>query len=350
MTLKRVLFAVGVLALLGLVFAQQPLQVALVIAQGGLGDLSYNDLAYSGLQRAAKDFAGKVVVRTVQSQDIVSQGESVLRTAAKGGFDLVINLEYSIADALRRVATDYPNTKFAMFNLELQGPNITSVLFREHEGSYLVGALAAIATVKTGVPGINPQKVIGVIGGTKSPGIDKFIVGYVEGAKSIDPSIRVLVSYANDFGDPAKGKELAKAMFDQGADIIYQVAGGTGQGVIEAAKETGRFAIGVDSDQDYLAPGRVLTSMIKRADTAVYQLVKRLVEGKLEGGVTLNFGLANNGVGISSMRYTRSIFTSTDLARIDQIRRDIISGKIKPTDITTVPDPAAVYRRLGLGR
>jgi basic membrane protein A len=237
-----------------------------------------------------------------------------------------------------------------MFNLELQGPNITSVLFREHEGSYLVGALAAIATVKTGVPGINPQKVIGVIGGTKSPGIDKFIVGYVEGAKSIDPSIRVLVSYANDFGDPAKGKELAKAMFDEGADIIYQVAGGTGQGVIEAAKETGRFAIGVDSDQDYLAPGRVLTSMIKRADTAVYQLVKRLVEGKLEGGVTLNFGLANNGVGISSMRYTRSIFTSTDLARIDQIRRDIISGKIKPTDITTVPDPAAVYRRLGLGR
>ncbi len=333
---------------MGLAFAQQPLKVALIVAQGGLGDLSYNDLAYAGLQKAAKDFAGKVTVRIVQSQDIVSQGESVLSTAAKSGFDLVINLEYGAADALKRVAGDFPNTKFAMFNLEIPGPNIVSVLFQEQEGSYLAGALAAIATSKSNVPGINPQKVIGVIGGTKSPGIDKFIIGYAEGAKSVDPDIKVLVSYSNDFGDPAKGKELAKAMFDQGADIVYQVAGGTGQGVIDAAKESGHFAIGVDSDQDYLAPGRVLTSMIKRADTAVYNLIKQLLDGKLKGGNTQFFGLASTGVGISPLRYTKSIFSAADLAKVDQMRRNIISGKIKPTDITTVSDPAAVYKRLGL--
>lgn len=328
----------------------RPLRVALVIAQGGLGDLSYNDLAYSGLQRAAQDFAGRVEVRAVQSPDIVSQAESVLRNAARAGFDLVISLEYSSADALARVAPDYPNTKFAIFNIIFDRPNVTSVMFEEQEGSFLAGALAAMVTRDTSIPGVNPQKTIGAIGGTKSLGIDKFLVGYIEGARYIDPQIRVLVSYSNTFGDPAKGKQMALAMFQQGADIVYQVAGGTGQGIIEAAKEAGRYAIGVDTDQDYLAPGNVLTSMIKRADVAVYTLVQQALEGKLAGGGVLRLGLAQDGVGLSPMRYTRNRIPAAYLERLEQIRRDILARRIVPTDITAVANPAPVLERLGLGQ
>jgi basic membrane protein A len=330
--------------------AQGPLKVALIIAQGGLGDLSYNDLAYQGLQKAAKDFAGKIEVRAVQSNDIVSQGESVLRSAAKAGFNLVIDLEFSTADALKRVAPDYPNTQFAILNTVVDEPNVTSVMFGEQQGSYLAGALAAMVTEDPSIKGINDQKVIGVIGGTKSLGIDKFIVGYIEGAHYIDPSVKVLTAYANSFGDPAKGKQMTQAMFEQGADIVYQVAGGTGQGVIDAAKESGHFAIGVDTDQDYLAPGNVLTSMVKHSDIAVYNLIQEDLNGSLKGGTIMTLDLAAGGVGLSPMRYTKDMIPAKDITKLDQIRAGILDGSIKPTDITAVSDPQAVLQRLGIGQ
>lgn len=325
-----------------------PLKVALIIAQGGLGDLSYNDLAYSGLQKAARDFAGKIQVRVVQSSDIVTQGESVLRAAAKAGFDLVITLEYSNAGPLARVAPDYPRTKFAILNIVVDQPNVTSVMFGEQEGSFLAGALAGLVTRDTSIPGINSDNVIGVIGGTKSLGIDKFIVGYVEGARYVNPDIKVLVDYSQTFGDPAVGKRLATAMFEKGADIVYQVAGGTGLGIIKAAKETGHYAIGVDTDQDYLAPGHVLTSMIKRSDIAVYTLIKRAIAGSLTGGV-ITLGLKEGGVGISPMRYTKTLIPTKILDQVNQIKQDILAGKIVPTDITKVKDPSKILQQLGIG-
>ncbi len=149
-----------------------------------------------------------------------------------------------------------------ILNQERKGDNIASVLFKEQEGSYLAGMLAGLVTTDTSIKGINAEPVIGVIGGTKSAGIDKFIVGYIEGAKAANPDIDVKVAYSNNFADPTIGLQMAKAMFEQGADIVYHVAGGTGMGVIQAAKESGRYAIGVDTDQDGIAPGSVLTSMI----------------------------------------------------------------------------------------
>ena len=303
-------------------------KVALIIAQGGLGDQSYNDLAYSGLQAAAHDFTN-LVVQPIQSQDIVAQGSSILQQAAANKFDLVINLEFSLADALGQVSPKFPDTQFAMVNLEVKQPNVTSVLFQEQEGSFLAGALAAMVTKNTSITGITPEKMIGAIGGTKSTGIDKFLVGYQQGAQYIDKDTKVLIAYSNAFGDPAKGKELTDALFSNGADIVYQVAGGTGAGVIQAAKAAGRYAIGVDSDQDFLAPGNVLTSMIKRTDLAVYDLSKDLAQGKLMGGKTRFYGLANNGVGLSPMKYTKSLIPASYLTRIEQIRKDIVSGKIK---------------------
>ncbi len=303
-------------------------KVALLIAQGGLGDQSYNDLAYSGLQAAAHDFTN-LVVQPIQSSDIVAQGQSLMQQAANNKFDLIINLEFSLSDALGKVAPSFPSTQFAMVNLEVKQPNVTNVLFQEQEGSYLAGALAAMVTKDTGIKGTNADKVIGAIGGAKSTGIDKFLVGYQQGAQDTDKDTKVLVAYANSFGDPAKGKELTDAQFSQGADIVYQVAGGTGQGVIQSAQQAGHFAIGVDTDQDFLAPGNVLTSMIKRTDLAVYDLCKDIANGTLKGGSTRFYGLNNGGVDISPLKYTKSMIPQADLDKIQQIKQDIISGKIK---------------------
>lgn len=270
-------------------------RVALIIAQGGLGDLSYNDIGFAGATKAVQDFG--IELKPIESPDPVGQGEKLLRDAAKAGFDLVITLEHTHFDPLGRVAPDFPNVLFSILNIEVKQPNVVSVIFKEHEGSFLAGALAAMVTRDTNIPGVNPQKIIGVIGGTKSKGIDKFLVGYEEGAQYIDKDVQVLRAYSETFGDPAKGKELALAMFEQGADIVYQVAGGTGQGIIAAAKKTGHYAIGVDADRDYLAPGHVLTSMLKRVDIAVYDLIDRLCQSTLKGGTTVFYGLKEGGVG-----------------------------------------------------
>jgi len=306
--------------------------VALVIAQGGLGDLSYNDLGMKGANQAAIDFGASI--KPIESADVVGQGEQILRNAAKAGFDLVITLEYSHADPLARVAPDFPKTHFAIINIPVKQPNVASVLFKEHEGSFLAGALAAMVEDNPNIPGIRGTKTIGAIGGTKSKGIDKFLVGYEEGAHYIDKDMKVLIAYSETFGDPAKGKEMALSMFEQGADIVYQVAGGTGQGIIAAAKETGHYAIGVDSDQDYLAPGHVLTSMIKRTDLAVYNLIRDECNGNYPAGKVVTYGLKEGGVGLSPMTYTRYMIPKKDLDRLEQIKEKIISGEIKVTDVT----------------
>jgi basic membrane protein A len=210
-----------------------------------------------------------------------------------------------------------------------KAPNIESVLFEEQEGSYLAGTLAALVTTDTSIKGINPQPIIGVIGGTKSAGIDKFIAGFIQGAKAANPKVQVKVAYSNNFGDPSIGLQMAKAMYQEGADIIYQVAGGTGIGVIQAAKETGHYAIGVDTDQDGLAKGHVLTSMIKRTDIAVESVIKDYAAGKFSGGQTITFGLKKNGVGLSDMKYTKNLIPQSILDKVEAAKEGILSGKIK---------------------
>ncbi len=303
------------------------LPVALIISQGGLGDQSYNDLAYAGFQRALEETG--LEGRPVESKDVVAQAADILRRASDADFGLVVDLEYSHGEPMLAVATDYPHTQYVVLNQVREADNITSVLFQEQEGSYLAGTLAALVTTDTSIKGINEQPIIGVIGGTKSAGIDKFIAGYIEGAKAANPNVEVKVAYSNNFGDPAIGLQMAKAMFEEGADIIYQVAGGTGMGVIQAAKEAGHYAIGVDTDQDGIAPGAVLTSMIKRTDVAVESVVKSYADDELQGGETLTFGLKENGVGLSEMKHTKSIIPAATLEKVEQARQDILSGKIK---------------------
>jgi basic membrane protein A len=298
-------------------------KVAMIIAQGGLGDKAYNDFANAGLQRAEARYGFHA--QRIQSADIVSQGEAILQQACQAGFDLVIDLEFSTSDALQKTASGCPKTQWTFLNLPLKASNVTGILFAEHEGSYLAGALAALVTRDTKIPGINPRHVIGVIGGTKSTGIDKFLVGYKQGARRIDPKIKVLVKYSNNFGDPAKGKQITEAMFDQGADIVYQVAGGTGLGVIQAAKARHRYAIGVDTDQSVLAPANVLTSMVKRSDLAAFKSVQMLSDGTL-GNKVVNLDLKAGGVGLGKIA---SAVPRKDASIVRGLEKQIISGKIK---------------------
>jgi basic membrane protein A len=298
-------------------------EVAMIIAQGGLGDQSYNDLANEGLTRAEDEFG--IEAQRIESPDIVSQGEAVLRQAGQAGFGVVIDLEFSTADALTAVAGDFPDTQWTFMNLPLEGNNITSFVFAEHEGGYLAGALAALVTSDTSIPGINDDLVIGAVGGTKSTGIDKFIVGFMQGAMDINPDVEVLVSYTNDFGDATKGQQAAEAMFEQGADIVYQIAGGAGLGVIQEAEDAGKWAIGVDTDQSSIAPDAVLTSMVKRTDEAVYQSVKGCAEGTL-GGEVVNLDLAAGGVELGPIHES---VPSEYVDQVDELRQQIIDGEIE---------------------
>ncbi len=307
--------------------------VALIIAQGGLGDQSYNDLADKGFKKALAET--KLKGKEVESKDVVAQAENILRTAAgTAGFGLVVDLEYSHGEALKTVAKDYPKTGFVILNQVQPGSNVASVLFKEQEGSYLAGALAAMVASNPKIKGIQAKPIIGAIGGIKSPGIDKFLAGYMQGAKDVNKDIEVKIAYSNNFGDPAIGHQMAKAMFDQGASIVYQVAGGTGQGVIQAAKETGHYAIGVDTDQDGMAPGNVLTSMIKRTDLAVETVIKDYAAHKFPGGQTVTLGLAENGVGLSPMTHTKALIPAEDLKKVEELKKKILSGAIKVVDVS----------------
>lgn len=248
---------------------------------------------------------------------------------------MVIDLEYSHAEILPKVAADFPSTDWVLLNAEAKGENVASVLFQEQEGSYLAGALAAIQTSNTSDPKINAQKVIGVIGGTQSVGIDKFLVGFIQGAKDTDPDVKVLTAYSNDFANPTLGQQLAKSMFDEGADIVYAVAGGTGGGVIQAAQDANHYAIGVDANQDSVAPGYVLTSMLKKTDVAVESILTDYAKGAFPGGKTVNLGLAEDGVGLSDFKYTKDAIGTDTIAKIDDLRKQIIDGKIKVWNVVT---------------
>ena len=336
MRLKQIAI-VGVAAMLAgvpsVAVASDVAPAALIIAQGGLGDGSWNDAAYAGFQ-AGLEKTG-IEGRPIESKEVVAQAEEIMRRAADAGFGLIISLEWIHGEPMQEIATVYPDHNWVIMNQTREGDNLASVVFAEHEGSYLAGALSALVTADTSIEGINPEPVIGVIGGVKAPGIDKFIVGYIQGAQAVNPDIDVKVAYSDTFGDPAKGQQMAKAMFDQGADIVYQVAGGTGIGIIEAAKNEGRFAIGVDSDQDGMAPGHVLTSMLKRVDVAVEDIVTAYAAGAFPGGEAVDFGLAQNGVALSDMTYTKDLIPAAYLEQVEALKNDIIAGRIEVWDVST---------------
>jgi basic membrane protein A len=301
------------------------LQVGLVFDVGGKGDKSFNDAAYRGLTQAARDFPVEFV-EFEPGED--ADRESGLRKLARGGYDVVIGVGFLFTDAITKVARDFPQVHFAAVDYDLKPgmeipENLVALKFREEEGSFLVGALAAMKT-STGT--------VGFIGGMDIPLIHKFEAGYIHGARTQDPEIEVLVNYAGAtgkaFDDPVKGQELALAQFNRGADIIFQAAGTTGLGVKEAALQKGGLVIWVDSNGNYLAPGTILTSMVKKVDVAVYETIAAVHEGRFEGGVQ-EFGLAEDGVGYAVDEHNRELISDEMIARLEELKADIIAGKIE---------------------
>jgi basic membrane protein A len=308
-------------------------KVALIISDAGLGDKGFNDLGDAGMKRAASQFG--VTGTPVQDPQIDTNCTQDLTSAAKGGYGLIINLNYGCGTALEQIAQQYPDVRFVMVENVATGSNVTSEMFDVQDSSFLAGAVASMLNLDGKAKQARGHHTVGAIGGVKSPGIDQFLVGYKQGARYIDKNAKVLIAYANSFADPSKGAALTKSMFSQGATVVYQVAGVTGLGGIKAAKQQNLFAIGVDSNQDYIAPGHVLTSSIKHTDTAVYTAIAKYVQGQLKGDTTLNFGLANNGVAISPMKYTKNLFPASDLKRLAQITAQIKSGKLQVWNVPT---------------
>ncbi|HYP25517.1 MAG TPA: BMP family ABC transporter substrate-binding protein [Blastocatellia bacterium] len=299
------------------------MRVGIVFDIGGKDDKSFNAAAWEGVKRAAQDFP--ITLRDVEPGDPTSI-EPSMRAFAERGYDLIIGVGFAQEPIMRQVAADYPGLKFAIIDGVIDLPNVASLIFEEHEGSFLVGMIAG-RTTKT--------DKIGFVGGMDIPLIHKFATGYEEGARYANPKIQVLKNYVGTtdsaWNDPSKGKELAKAQIERGADIVFQAAGNSGLGVFDAAEETGRLAIGVDSNQNWVKPGRILTSMIKRVDVAVYNAVRESLEGRFAGGVHL-FGLENEGVGYALDEYNRSLIPQSVLDEAERAKQEIIAGRIKVTD------------------
>jgi basic membrane protein A and related proteins len=303
------------------------LKIGLVTDIGGLNDRGFNHLSFVGLQRAQSDLGVQQRVYQAKStQEYVPN----LSTFARQGYDLTIGVGFTEATAIDTAATSFPKSKFAIVDVDQteephKPPNLLGLLFREQETGYLVGYLAGLEEKRR--PGAD---VIGSVGGQKQPPVDRFIAGYQAGAKAADPGIKTLNGYSEDFADQAKCKQIALNQIEQGAGVVFQVAGGCGLGALDAAKEKGVWGIGVDADQSFLGP-HILTSAVKRVDTAVFLAIKSVVDGTFKGG-NMIFGLKQNGVGIGKISPK---VPKSDVAKVNQIRADIISGKISniPTEV-----------------
>lgn len=319
--LSRPLFAAVALAFAGSALAAP----AVIFDMGGKFDKSFNQSGYSGVEKWKAE-TGKPYLEFEISNE--TQRVQALRRMAERGASPIISIGFAQASALEQVAKEFPKTQFAIIDGVVNLPNVASITFKEHEGSYLVGVAAALKS-KSGK--------LGFIGGMDIPLIRKFSCGYEQGIKATNPKAEVFVNMtgttATAWNDPTRGAELAKSQFAKGVDVIFAAAGGTGNGVYQAAKDAGKLAIGVDSNQNHLQPGTMLTSMLKRVDVAVYGVLKDFKPG------VRALGLKEEGVAPAIDEHNAKLFDAALKAKVDAARADIVSGKIKVNDF--MADPAA---------
>lgn len=292
---------------------------AVVYDKGGKNDGSFNQAAYNGAELFKKETG--TAYRDFEVTDD-AQREQAMRRFARDGYNPVVVIGFSQAAALEKVAAEFPDTKFAIVDMVVDKPNVRSVVFKEQEGSYLVGVMAAKAS-KSGT--------VGFIGGMDIPLIRKFACGYVGGVKSIKADAKILQNMTGTTGaawnDPTKGGELARAQMDQGAEVIYHAAGGTGFGVLQAVADAGKLGIGVDSNQNHLHPGKVLTSMLKRVDIAVYNAFKDVADDKWTSGFSA-LGLKEGGVDVAMDEHNKPLVDADMMKALESAKADIISGKV----------------------
>ncbi|MDM7852229.1 BMP family lipoprotein [Pseudochrobactrum kiredjianiae] len=302
------------------------LKPAVVYDFGGKFDKSFNEAAYNGAAKYKADHGTNYREFEIQND---AQREQALRKFAQDGNSPVVIAGFSAVSAIEKVSKEFPDTKFVIIDAIVEGPNVRSVVFKEEEGGYLVGLLAAMAS-KTGT--------VSFVGGMDVPLIRRFYCGYAIGAIEGKKGTKVLNNWTGDtpaaWNDPAKGSEIAKAQMDQGSDVIYHAAGGTGIGVLQAAADAGKLGIGVDSNQNGLHPGHVLTSMVKGVDTAVYKAFADVAADKFTAGI-VQMGLKDDGVSYAMDENNAKLITPEMKAAVEAAKADIISGKIKVHDYTT---------------
>jgi basic membrane protein A len=293
-------------------------QPAVIYDMGGKFDKSFNQAGYEGAERWKKE-TGKAYIEFEVSNP--AQREQAQRRMAQRGADPIVGIGFSQGSSMEKVAKDFPKLKFAVIDAVVKLPNVQSILFKEQEGSFLVGMMAAMAS-KTGK--------VGFVGGMDIPLIRRFQCGFEQGAKFANPKVETLANMTGTtptaWNDPARGAELAKAQFAAGVDVVFAAAGGTGIGVYQAAKDNKKLAIGVDSNQNHVQPGTMLTSMVKRVDVAVYTAFKGVTPG------ITSLGLKEGGVDIALDEHNAKLVTPEMKKRVDAARADIISGKIKVID------------------
>ncbi len=308
-------FVAAAFALASAVAAAQP---AIVYDMGGKFDKSFNEAAYNGAERWKKE-TGKAYIDFEIANE--AQREQAMRRMAERGANPVIGVGFSQGSSIEKVAKEFPKLSFVIIDSVVKLPNVESIVFKEHEGSFLVGMMAAMAS-KSGK--------VGFVGGMDIPLIRKFQCGYEQGAKFANPKVEVSATMTGTtpaaWSDPARGGELAKAQFARGVDVVFAAAGGTGSGVYQAAKDAGKLAIGVDSNQNHLQPGTMLTSMVKRVDNAIYNSAK-----KSTPGVTA-LGLKEGGVDYALDQHNAKLVSAEMKAKVDAAKADIIAGKIKVAD------------------
>jgi len=301
----------------------QPIKPAIVYDKGGKFDKSFNEGVFIGAEKFKKET--NVDFRDFEPTND-AQIEQALRRFARDGHSPIIAVGFSQATALQKVAAEFPNLKFTIIDMVVELPNVQSVVFKEHEGSYLVGLLAAMAS-KSGK--------VGFVGGMDIPLIRKFACGYVQGVKAGKADAEIFQNMTGStpaaWNDPVKGGELAKSQIDRGADVVYHAAGGTGIGVLRAVADAGKLGIGVDSNQNALHPGKVLTSMLKRVDIAAYNSFKAAQDGSWKPGVSV-LGLKEDGIDWALDDNNKALITPEMKAAADKAKADIIAGTVKVHD------------------
>ncbi|TCP39929.1 BMP family lipoprotein [Rhodovulum marinum] len=294
---------------------------AMVYDLGGKFDKSFNEAAFGGAEKWKAETGESYREIELQSE---AQREQALRRFAEAGLNPIVMAGFAFGSVLEEVAADYPDTKFQIIDMVVDAPNVRSIVFSEHEGSYLVGMMAAMAS---------ESNTVGFIGGMDIPLIRKFACGYAQGVKAVNPDATVIQNMTGTtpaaWNDPVKGGELTRAQISQGADVIYAAAGGTGVGVLQTAADEGILSIGVDSNQNYLHPGQVLTSMVKRVDVAVYNAFKAGAD--LETGIFV-LGLAEDGVGYAVDEHNADLVTEEMQAAVEDAKAKIIAGEIAVHD------------------
>ena len=320
--LKRASLAVALSMLAGATFAKD-FTPAVIYDQAGKFDKSFNEAAFNGAERFKKEFKISYREGTIASE---AQKEQLLRNLARKDADLIVSVGFSFTQAVETVAKEFPKVKFTIIDSVAKGPNVQSIVFKEQEGSFLVGMAAAMAS-KSGK--------VGYIGGMDVPLIRAFGCGYVQGAKYANKKTEVIQNMTGTtpqaFNDPARGTELAKSQFDRGVDVVFAAAGGTGLGVLQAAKTANKLSIGVDSNQDGLYPGKVLTSMMKRVDVATYNAAMDVKNGKWSSGFNV-LGLKEAGVAYAYDDFNKALITAEMKTAADAAQADIIAGKIQVHD------------------